>query len=360
MGGHNFHSKELAPPQVALGVIISTMPTKRRWGVLSTANIGLKKVLPAMLQGQYTSLVAIASRDLAKAQEAAAALGIPTAYGSYEELLADPSIDAVYIPLPNHLHVPWTIKAAEAGKHVLCEKPLSLTVAEAKTLLAVRARTGVKIGEAFMVNCHPQWLRLRELLAKGRIGELRSIVGSFSYFNINPANIRNQVDTGGGALMDIGCYLIHAARYAFAQEPTRVVASIERDPVMQTDRLTSALLDFPGGQAIFTCSTQLVPYQRIHFMGTRGRIEIEIPFNAPPDRPTRLFIDEVGDLFGGNIAAETFPVCDQYTLQGDAFSQAVLQGTDVPVSVEDAIGNMAVIEALFNSAKSGQWEAPQP
>src|ERR1039457_7150878 len=242
------------------GYIISTMPTKLRWGVLSTANIGLKKVLPAMLQGQYTSLVAIASRDLAKAQEAAAALGIPTAYGSYEELLADPNIDAVYIPLPNHLHVPWTTKAAEAGKHVLCEKPLSLTVAEAETLLAVRARTGVKIGEAFMVNCHPQWLRLRELLSEGRIGKLRSIVGFFSYFNIDPANIRNQVDNGGGALMDIGCYLIHASRYAFAQEPTRVVSTIERDPGMKTDRLTSALLDFPGGQAIFTCSTQPVPY----------------------------------------------------------------------------------------------------
>ena len=172
--------------------IISIMFNKLRWGVLSTADIALKKVIPAMQQGQYATIAAIASRDLAKAQEAATALGIPKAYGSYEELLADPSVDAIYIPLPNQLHVPWTIKAAEAGKHVLCEKPLSLTVAEAETLLAVRARTGVKIGEAFMVNCHPQWLRLRELLDEGRIGELRSIVGFFSYFNINPANIRNQ------------------------------------------------------------------------------------------------------------------------------------------------------------------------
>ena len=335
------------------------MSNKLRWGVLSTANIGLKKVLPAMLQGQYTSLAAIASRDLGKARQAAAALGIPTAYGSYEELLADPAIDAIYNPLPNHLHVPWTIKAAEAGKHVLCEKPLSLTVAEAQTLLAVRARTGVKIGEAFMVNCHPQWQRLRELLAQRRIGELRAIQGFFSYFNIDPSNIRNQAGIGGGALMDIGCYLIHASRYAFKQEPTRVVASIERDPQMHTDRLTSAILDFPGGQSVFTCSTQLVPYQRIHFLGSRGRIEIEIPFNAPPDRPTRLFIDAEGDLFGGGIVTETFPVCDQYTLQGDAFSKAVLENTEVPVSVEDAIGNMAVIEAIFASANSGRWEAPQ-
>jgi len=267
------------------------MSKKIRWGVLSTAAIGVKKVLPAMQLGQLTSVDAIASRDLAKAQEAASALGIPTAYGSYEELLADPNIDAIYNPLPNQLHVPWTIKAAEAGKHVLCEKPLSLTVAEAETLLAVRTRTGVKIGEAFVIRSYPQWLRLRELLSEGHIGELRSVVGYFSYFNIDPANIRNQVESGGGALMDIGCYLIHASRYAFAQEPTRVVALIERDPQMHTDRLTSAILDFPAGQSIFTCSTQLVPYQRVHFLGTRGRIELEIPFNAPIDRPTQLLIE---------------------------------------------------------------------
>jgi predicted dehydrogenase len=336
------------------------MVKKIRWGVLSTANIGLKKVLPAMMQGKLTSVVAIASRDVTKARDAAAMLDIPVAYGSYEELLADPNVDAIYNPLPNNMHVPWTIKAAEAGKHVLCEKPLSLTVAEAESLLAVRAKTGVKIGEAFMVNCHPQWIRLRELLAEGRVGELRSILGFFSYFNVNPANIRNKVDVGGGALMDIGCYMIHAARYAFREEPTRVVSTIDRDPQMKTDRLTSAILEFPGGrQTIFTCSTQLVPYQRLHFIGTKGRIELEIPVNAPPDRPTRLFIDSGIDLFGGGIATETFPVCDQYTLQGDAFSKAILENSEVPVPLEDAIGNMAVIEAIFRSATSGQWETPR-
>jgi predicted dehydrogenase len=239
------------------------MNRKLRWGVLSTAKIGLKKVLPAMQHGELTSITAIASRDLAKAKEAAASLGIPTVYGSYEELLADPEIDVVYNPLPNQFHVPWTIKAAEAGKHVLCEKPISLTVAEAKTLLDVRARTGVKIGEAFMVRTAPQWLRLRELLTEGRIGTLRSVAGVFSYFNDDPSNIRNQVDCGGGGLMDIGCYLILASRYAFGQEPRRVVGCMDRDPKMHTDRLTSAILDFPAGQAIFTCSTQLVPYQRL-------------------------------------------------------------------------------------------------
>ena len=335
------------------------MSNKLRWGVLSTAAIGLRKVIPAMQRGQYATVDAIASRDLARAREAADSLAIPRAYGSYEELLADPAIDAIYNPLPNQLHVPWTIKAAEAGKHVLCEKPLSLTVAEAKTLLEVRARTGVKIGEAFMVNCHPQWIRLRELLDQHRIGTVRSIMGFFSYFNTDPSNIRNQVQTGGGALLDIGCYLIHASRYAFAQEPVRVVGIVDRDPQMHTDRLASAILDFPGGQSVFTCGTQLVPYQRIHFLGSTGRIEIEIPFNAPSDRPTRLFVDDGGDLFGAGITTETFPVCDQYTLQGDAFSKAVLENTEVPVPLEDAIANMAVIEAVFNSAASGQWETPR-
>jgi|ERR1035441_1283110 predicted dehydrogenase len=358
--GFMFHTAQNAQPELASGAISGGHePTKLRWGVLSTADIGVKKVIPAMQRGQYTSVVAIASRDLAKAREAAADLGIPRAYGSYEELIADPNIDAIYNPLPNQLHVPWTIKAAEAGKHVLCEKPLSLTAAEAKTLLAVRDRTGVKIGEAFMVNCHPQWLRLRELLDQRRIGDLRSIVGVYSYFNIDPSNIRSKVEYGGGALLDIGCYLIHVSRYAFAQEPTRVVASIDRDPEMRIDRLTSAILDFPSGHAIFTCSTQLVPTQRLHFLGTRGRIEFEIPINAPLDRPTRLFVDDSGDLSGGGISTETFPICDQYTLQGDAFSKAVLEDAEVPVPIEDSIENMAIIEAIFNSAGSGQWEVPR-
>ena len=335
------------------------MSKKLRWGVLSTAAIGIRKVLPAMQQGQHTTVTGIASRDLGRAQAAAAALGIAKAYGSYEELLADPEIDAIYNPLPNQLHVPWTIKAAEAGKHVLCEKPLSLTVAEAENLLAVRARTGVQIGEAFMIRSHPQWVRLRELLHQGRIGQLRAVGGFFSYYNTDSANIRNQPECGGGALLDIGCYLIHASRFGFAEEPTRVVASIDRDPQMQIDRLTSALLEFPSGQAIFTCSTQMVAYQRVQFLGTRGRIEIEIPFNAPPDRPTRIFIDTTGDLTGSGITTETFPVCDQYTLQGDAFSRAVLEDGTAPVPLEEAILNMGVIEAVFQSARSGQWVPPR-
>jgi predicted dehydrogenase len=342
------------------------MSTKLRFGVLGAANIGLKKVIPAMQRSELTAVTSIASRDLAKAREAAGKLGIATAYGSYEELLADPNVDAIYNPLPNPLHVPWTAKAAEAGKHVLCEKPLSMTVAEAKTLLDIRARTGVKICEAFMIRSAPQWLRVRQLLDEGRIGELRAVNAAFSYFNVDPANIRNRVETGGGAVYDIGCYCIQAARQGFGREPGRVVALIDRDPKTKTDRLASAILDFgpnetgPGdsgaGHAIFTCSTQMIAYQRVHFIGTRGRIELEIPFNTPPDRPTRIFIDATGDLTFSGISTETFPAADQYTLQGDAFARAVRDDTEVPVPLEDSIGNMAAIDAIFRSGKSGQWE----
>jgi len=334
------------------------MPNKVRWGVLSTAAIGIRQVIPAMQKGEWSEVMAIASRDKRKAEEAARALGIPRAYGSYEELLADREIEAIYNPLPNHLHVPWSIRAAEAGKHVLCEKPLSMTVAEARTLLAARDRAGVKIGEAFMVRTHPQWLRVQELIVTGRIGPLRSICGFFSYFNRDRTNIRNVLEWGGGALMDIGCYPVTTSRFMFGEEPSRVLGIVERDPEMKIDRLTSAILDFPSGQSIFTCSTQLVRYQRMHFLGTRGRIEIEIPFNAPSDRPCQIFIDNGGDLSGGGVTTETLPACDQYTIQGDAFSRAVREGGEAPVPLEDAIQNMAVIEAIFRSAESGRWERP--
>lgn len=332
---------------------------KIRWGVLSTAAIGVDKVIPAMRACAFAAVDAIASRDLARARGAADALGIARAYGSYEEMLADPEIDAVYNPLPNQLHVPWTIRAAEAGKHVLCEKPLGMDAADAARLLDAERRTGVKIGEAFMVRTAPQWLRVEQLLREGAIGRLLSIAGVFSYHNIDPMNIRNQLASGGGALLDIGCYMIHAARHGFGREPQRVVSSLERDPQSGVDRLTSAILEFGAGQAIFTCSTQMLPYQRIQFFGDSGRIEIEIPFNMPPDRATRIFIDTDGDLFGRNIRTETFPACDQYTLQGDAFSRAILDDSAVPVPVLDGVRNMAVIDAVFASARNGAWETPQ-
>jgi predicted dehydrogenase len=333
-------------------------PKKVRWGVLSTANIAVKKVIPAMQKGECCDVIAIASRDRRRAEEIARSLGIAKAYGNYEELLADPEVEAIYNPLPNHLHISWSIKAADAGKHVLCEKPLAMTKAEALTLLARQKQAGVKIGEAFMVRTHPQWLRARELITSGRIGQLRSVVSFFSYFNRDRANIRNIHEYGGGALMDIGCYPITAARFAFAEEPTRVVGLIERDPETRIDRLASAILDFPSGHAAFTCSTQLVPYQRLHFLGTTGRIEIEIPFNAPNDRPCRIFISDGGDILGKPVVTETFEICDQYTIQGDAFSRAIRGDGEVPVSVSDGVNNMAVIEAIFRSAESGHWERP--
>ena len=331
---------------------------KVKWGVLSTAAIGVRKVLPGMQMGEWSEIVAIASRDGQKAESIARKLHIPKAYWSYEELLADPDIEAIYNPLPNHLHVPWSIKATEAGKHVLCEKPIGLNVAETKALLAARDRAGVKVGEAFMVRTHPQWLRTRELVRSGRIGELRSIVGAFSYFNRDAANIRNVLDWGGGGMYDIGCYPITTSRFIFGEEPSRVVGLVERDSEFGTDRLASVILDFPAGQSIFTCSTQLVPYQRMQFLGTKGRIEIEIPFNAPNDRPCRLFIDDGRDVHGGGVTTETFPTCDQYTVQGDVFSRAIRGDGEVPVSIEDAIRNVAVIEAIFRSAETGRWERP--
>jgi len=329
---------------------------KVKWGVLGVASIAVRKVIPGMQAGEWSEIAAIASRDLAKGRAAAQKLGIAKAYGSYQELLADTDIEAVYIPLPNHLHVPWSIKAAEAGKHVLCEKPLSLSVAEAKTLLPVRDRMGVKIGEAFMVKTHPQWLRTRELIRSGKIGELKAIMGAFSYFNRDAKNVRNVVEWGGGGMMDIGCYPIVTSRFIWGEEPTRVSGLIERDPEFKTDRLASAILDFPSGQTTFVCSTQMVPYQRMQFLGTKGRIEIEIPFNAPPDRETRIFIDDGKDVFGNGITIETLPICDQYTIQGDAFSRAIREGGEVPSPLEDAIKNMALIEAVFRSAQSGRWE----
>lgn len=332
---------------------------KVKWGVLSTARIAVNRVIPAMQLGEWSEVVAISSRDGQKAESIARKLQVPKAYWSYEDLLADPEVEAIYNPLPNHLHVPWSIKAAEAGKHVLCEKPLGLNVADAKTLLEARNRTGVKIGEAFMVRTHPQWLRTRELVQSGRIGELRSIVGAFSYFNRDPANVRHVVDWGGGGLLDIGCYSINTSRFIFGNEPTRVIGIIERDPDFQTDRLASAILEYPAGQAIFTCGTQLVHYQRMQFLGTKGRIEIEIPFNAPSDRPCRLFVDDGRDVFGSGMTVESLPTCNQYTIQGDIFSRAIRGDGDVPVALEDSVRNMAVIDAIFRSAETGRWERPQ-
>jgi len=330
---------------------------KLRWGIVSTAKIGVEKVIPAMLKGEATEVVAVASRDHRRAEQVAGDLGIPRAYGSYEELLADPEIEAVYNPLPNHLHVPVSIQAAEAGKHVLCEKPIALSVAETEELVAARDRTGVKMQEAFMVRTHPQWLAARECVQGGELGDLVAAQYVFSYFNRDPENIRNQADIGGGGVMDIGCYPIRTSRFVLGEEPRRVMALVELDPEMKVDRLASVILDYPGAQVSFICSTQCVPYQRAQFLGTTGRLEIEIPFNAPSDRSCRALVSR-GDIFGEDVETLTYDVCDQYTIQADDFSRAVLEDRQVTAPLEDAVNNMRVIEAVFRSARSGGWEAP--
>lgn len=332
------------------------MSTKVKWGVLGVADIATKKVIPAMQKGGMSEVAAIASRDRTRAAKAAKELGIPKAFGSYEELLADPEIEAIYNPLPNHLHVPWTIKAAEAGKHVLCEKPVALTVKEATSLIEVRDRTGMKIQEAFMVRTHPQWLGALEQIRSGKIGKVKSVSCYFSYRNLDPNNIRNIAGFGGGALMDIGCYLVLSSRVIFDEEPSRVVGLIERDPDFETDILTSAILDFPSGHAVWTCGTQVAPYQRVLAFGNKGRLEIEIPFNAPPDVPCRIFVDDSST--GRNPQTIEFETADQYTIQGDVFSKAIRENSSQAVPLEWTIKNMAVIEAIFRSAQSGHWEKP--
>jgi len=325
------------------------------WGVLSTAKIGLRRVLPGMLKSDRLEIRALASRSLATARAAADSLGIPRAYGSYEELLADPEIEAVYNPLPNHLHVPWTLKAAAAGKHVLCEKPIALTAAEAERLRAVADK--VLIMEAFMVRFHPQWQRARELVRQGQVGTLRLVQMLFCYSNTDPGNIRNKVDIGGGGLYDIGCYPITAGRYFFEAEPRRAIALVDRDPGFGTDRLTSALLDFGSGRHLdFTVSTQCALFQRTQICGSKGRIEIQIPVNAPQGAKTLLFLDDGSALDGSSVRTETLPESDQYQLQGEAFSRAIRGEIPLPYGVEDAVRSMRVIDALFRSEKSGRWE----
>lgn len=328
-----------------------------KWGVLSGATIGTRLVIPAIQQSEHGRVVAIASRDAERAREMARRLGIERSYGSYDALLADPEVDAVYNPLPNHLHVPWTVRAAEAGKHVLCEKPIALSAAEAATLLEVRDRTGVTIQEAFMVRTHPQWVMVRELVASGELGDLRAVQGFFSYFNTDISDIRNRVDAGGGGLLDIGCYPVTTTRFVMQREPARVLAAIERDPVTGIDRLGSAVLDLGGTHATFTYGTQTFPFQRMTFVGTTARLDVEIPFNAPADRPCRLLLYR--DAVPGS-APEVLqaPVCDQYAVAADAFAGAVLAGYPVPVPLEDSVLNMRVLDALARSAETGAWQTP--
>ena len=330
-----------------------------RWGILGAAKIAIERVIPATQATAGARVVAIASRALEKAETAARAAGIRRAYGSYDELLADPEVDAVYNPLPNHLHVPWSIRALEAGKHVLCEKPIALDAAEASQLIAARDRTGRLIQEAVMVKTHPRWLGARALVRQGRIGELRAMTGFFSYHNDAPQNVRNQADIGGGGLLDVGFYPITMSRFIFEAEPTRVIGLLEKDPVFGTDRLASAILEFPGGQATFTCATQLVHHQWVDIFGSRGRIALAFPWSMPADRPSELLVDDGTSLMKeSGVERLAFPACDQWQVQCALFSAAIRDGAPAPLPIEDAVATMSVIDAIFRSTRSRTWEAP--
>ena len=324
------------------------------WGVLSTAKIGWEKVIPAMQRSQHCEIRAIASRDATRAREMADRLGIPVSYGSYEALLEDPEIEAIYNPLPNHAHIPMTLAAARAGKHVLCEKPVALTASEAQALRTVAGQ--VHIMEAFMVRFHPQWIRVLERVRAGELGSVQAIQSFFSYYNRDAKNIRNQADIGGGALYDIGCYPITIGRLLFGCEPVRAIGLFDRDPEFNTDRTVSALVDFGAGRRLdFTVSTQTSVYQRVQICGSKKRIEVQIPYNAPLDGSTKVITDCGEHLDGSGAETEIVAACNMYGLQGDAFSRAVRGEIPLPYGVEDAIANMRVIDAIFASEKTGAW-----
>ena len=326
--------------------------TALRWGILSTAAIARNKVVPGMRNARRCEVVAIASRDAGAASKVASELGIPRAHGSYEALLADDEVDAVYIPLPNHLHAPWTLAAIEAGKHVLCEKPLALSVDDATEMAAAARSAGVHLMEAFMYRLHPSWLAVRRLIREGRIGRLTAVQSWFSFYNDDPANIRNIADAGGGALWDIGCYSVNLSRMLFGDEPVRIQSTIRREPASGVDVVASAILEFRDGTAAFTCSTRAEDDQRVEIYGTTGRISVGIPFNIPPDRPTEVRIFSGGDPpVSPNIEVMTFPPADPYTIEVEAFTDAVLDGSPTPVPPDDAIENVRTIAAIFAAAE---------
>lgn len=333
--------------------------TRLNWGIFSSANIGVKRVIPAIVAGRRGVVAALASRDAAKGARIAADFGISRSYGSYQALLDDPDIEAIYNPLPNHLHVEWTVKALDAGKHVLCEKPIALNATEAQAIVQARDRSGKRVIEAFMVRHHPQWQRVRELVRQGRIGTVGAIQSAFLFTVLDPNNVRNRADIGGGALYDVGCYPIVTARYVFGVEPRRAIALIDRDPALGVDRLSSGLLEFPGGrQLVFSSALQLATYQRVVILGSEGRIEIGVPFTPQKDHACRIAIDTGKSFDGSSAVFEDFAPVDQYALQCDLAVAAFRGETDQEFPIEDAIANMRVIDALYRSAASGRWETP--
>jgi predicted dehydrogenase len=326
---------------------------KLRWGVLSSAKIGREKVIPAIQSSEHGEVVAIASRTQASADQAAKELGIKHAYASYEDLLADPNIDAIYNPLPNHLHVPWSIKAIEAGKHVLCEKPLGLNTADVEKLIAVaQQHPHIHVMEAFMYRFHPQWKTVKNLVRDGKIGQVRSIHSHFSYNNHEPDNIRNNADWGGGALMDIGCYCISLSRFIYDEEPLRVLGQITPYAGYEVDCFVSGIMEFADGNATFSATTKSESGQYVKIHGEQGSILMPLPFSPQPSASTQIILKR------NDVSEEIIqPPSDHYRNMADEFAQSVFAKVSVPTPLSDALANMKIIDAIFASAKDSQWIA---
>ncbi len=328
---------------------------KLNWGILSTSAFAQRSFIPAAQQSDMVNIAAIASRNSSSAQEVAKKMGIPKAYDSYEELLNDDTIDVIYNPLPNHLHVEWSAKAIKSGKHVLCEKPLFIKPEEATTLIQLRDEYQVKVGEAFMVKSHPQWQKAKELVDSGALGVPSIYLGTFNYFNADPENIRNIKAYAGGALWDIGCYTVMTSRYIFGENPLRVIASINNDPQFDTDTLSSVILEFPNDKkAQFSVSTQTAKYQRVQILGSEKSLELMIPFNAPEDRPSIIKINP-GDILLEQVEDIVIDTCNHYIMEAEDFTKAIINDTEVPVSLEDAFDHSRIINAIFDSARLNQW-----
>ena len=325
---------------------------KLRMGVLGCSRHYALRVALSLRSSLLIEPYAVASRDAAKAKKFAQTWGFSLSYGSYEDLLSDSNVDFVYIPLPNHLHFEYIKKAADAGKPILCEKPLCLNAKEAAEAAEYCEKRKIPLMEAFMYRFHPQWVRTAEIVKSGELGTVLATSGVFSYTNMDGENIRNKADCGGGALLDIGCYTVSSSRLLMGGEPKRVAASLIRDPVFKTDILSSAILDYGDGRtAAFTVSTQMFPHQRITAYGTSGTLSVEVPFN--------MFVDIPGVLtIATNIAKREVKteIADQYLLMYDAFARAIIEKTDVPIPISDAVANMAVLDAVFAAAVSGNWE----
>ena len=326
------------------------MDSKIKWGILSTAYIGTEHVIPAMMKSEYSEVNAIASRNYDKAKTVANKLNIPKYYGTYEELLKDNEIEAVYIPLPNHLHVPWAIKCLEAGKHVLVEKPIGLSSEEAQKLLEESKKyPNLKIMEAFMYKFHPQWIKVKQLVDEGEIGTLRNIQSSFSFYDDNPESITNKSEMGGGSLMDIGCYPISLSRLLFNSEPKKISGMVEIHHEFKVDVLASAILEFENGYSSFFSSTLLEENQKVEIFGTKGKIEILVPFNPEENIPAKILLTK-----DSKETEIQFERCNQYTIQADLFSKAILENGKVPTSLYDSIHNMKVIEKIIESSNLGK------